>query len=102
MRELSGNKLRTMLTTLGIVFGVAAVIAMVSIAEGARLEAVQQIESMGTSTVRIRSTKLEGHDLSRARQLGVRGLDLEDLDAVAALPTIARVAPVLVLEDVVV
>ncbi len=43
-RELWSHKLRSLLTMLGMIFGVAAVIAMVSIGEGARQETLQQIQ----------------------------------------------------------
>jgi putative ABC transport system permease protein len=93
-RELAGNKTRTALTTLGIVFGVAAVIAMVSIAQGARFEAEQQIASLGTSTVRVKAVQLAGQELSRARQVGVSGLSFADADSMRHLPGVASVAPI--------
>jgi putative ABC transport system permease protein len=93
VRELSGNKMRTALTTLGVVFGVAAVIAMVSIAEGARHEALEQVLAMGADTLHVQSKELAGQDLARARQLGVRGLSLDDVDVLARLPGVAGVAP---------
>lgn len=51
--EIAGHKFRSMLTMLGVIFGVAAVIAIVSIGEGARLEAVNQLKALGTNTIRI-------------------------------------------------
>jgi ABC-type antimicrobial peptide transport system permease subunit len=48
LRALARNKLRSALTTLGIVIGVAAVIAMVSVGQGASLAVRQQIQSLGT------------------------------------------------------
>ena len=51
IKGLQSNKLRALLTMLGIVFGVAAVIAMLSIGEGAKQEALQQIELMGTNNI---------------------------------------------------
>ena len=44
---LTSHKLRTLLTMLGIIFGVAAVIAMLSIGEGAKQESLEQIRQMG-------------------------------------------------------
>ncbi|MCF8242270.1 MAG: ABC transporter permease [Melioribacteraceae bacterium] len=55
--ELRANKLRTFLTMLGIVFGVGAVIAMLSIGEGARQETLEQIELLGTNNIIIKSKK---------------------------------------------
>ena len=45
--EMMHHKLRTLLTLLGMVFGVGAVIAMLSIGEGAKVESTKLIESMG-------------------------------------------------------
>jgi putative ABC transport system permease protein len=57
LRSLLLQKFRALLTALGIVIGVAAVIAMLSISEGARLEAIEQVRLMGVNNVRIRSVK---------------------------------------------
>jgi putative ABC transport system permease protein len=57
LRSLSLQKFRALLTTLGIVIGVAAVIAMLSISEGARRETLQQIKVLGVNNVRVRSVK---------------------------------------------
>jgi putative ABC transport system permease protein len=48
---LTSHKLRSLLTMLGIIFGVAAVIAMLSIGEGAKQEALEQISHMGISNI---------------------------------------------------
>ncbi|MDA3962994.1 MAG: ABC transporter permease [Planctomycetota bacterium] len=55
--SLSHHKLRSMLTMLGIVFGVGAVIAMLGIGEGARVEALRYIQDMGLNNVLIQSRK---------------------------------------------
>jgi len=51
LESLSANKLRSMLTVLGIVIGVAAVIAMLSIGRGAQASITSSIESIGTNLV---------------------------------------------------
>ncbi|RMH12930.1 MAG: FtsX-like permease family protein, partial [Gemmatimonadetes bacterium] len=51
---IRANALRSALTTLGIVIGVAAVIAMVALGEGAQRQVAQQIERMGTNVLTIR------------------------------------------------
>ena len=53
LRALRRNKLRSALTTLGIVIGVAAVIAMVSIGRGANVAVQQQIASLGTNLLMV-------------------------------------------------
>src|ERR1700761_2151271 len=49
LRALARNKARSILTMLGIVIGVGAVIAMVSLGQGAQQQVAQQIASMGTN-----------------------------------------------------
>ena len=49
VRALRRNKLRAALTMLGIFIGVAAVIAMVAVGDGARYSVQQQIQSLGTN-----------------------------------------------------
>jgi len=84
---------RTALTMLGVMFGVAAVIAMSSISEGAKRKAVQQIEAMGARTVRVQARKIEGDELMRARTKGVQGLSLADADAIQSVcPAVVSLA----------
>jgi putative ABC transport system permease protein len=93
LRGLAANRLRTALTMLGIVIGVAAVIAMTSIGEGAQRRVANQITSLGTNLVlvfprRPSSTELIG--LSGRSP----GLVTSDAEAIAArVPTAALVAP---------
>ncbi len=51
---IRANAMRSVLTTLGIVIGVAAVIAMVALGEGAQRQVAEQIERMGTNVLTIR------------------------------------------------
>ena len=55
MRALARNKLRSMLTMLGIIIGVGAVIAMVSVGQGAQQQAQQQIAAMGSNMLFVQS-----------------------------------------------
>ncbi|HEX9653630.1 MAG TPA: ABC transporter permease, partial [bacterium] len=48
IKSISVHKLRSLLTTLGVIFGVAAVISMLSIGEGAKRAAIEQIKLLGT------------------------------------------------------
>ncbi len=86
---------RTMLTMLGVMFGVAAVIAMSSISAGAKRKAIQQIEAMGVHTIRVQARKLEGEQLMRAHAKGVQGLSLADARAIKSVcPSVINVAPI--------
>src|SRR5438552_15057194 len=55
MRALARNKLRSALTMLGIIIGVGAVIAMVSVGQGAQEQAQQQIAAMGSNMLFVHS-----------------------------------------------
>jgi putative ABC transport system permease protein len=57
LKSLALHKFRALLTALGVVIGVAAVIAMLSISEGARRETLDQIRVLGVNNVRIKSVK---------------------------------------------
>lgn len=78
--ELVSHKMRSMLTMLGVIFGVAAVIAMVSIGEGAKQEALQQIKEMGTDVIYIKRAVIAGELLEKAQQKSPNGLVFADVD----------------------
>ncbi len=56
-RSLALHKMRSALTCLGIVFGVAAVIAMLSIGEGLRYDALKQIKQLGVQNITVKSVE---------------------------------------------
>ncbi len=87
LRSLLLHKLRSTLSILGIVFGVGAVVAMSSVGEGARREAVAQIGALGIDSVTLRSRPQAG--LPQAA-----GLSLRDAEAVGrVVPHLLAVAP---------
>ena len=49
LRALGRNKMRSFLTALGIIIGVGAVVAMISIGQGAKIEVEKRFDSMGTN-----------------------------------------------------
>lgn len=57
VRSLLLHRLRSLLTTLGVLFGTSSVIAMLAIGEGASLEAQEQIKALGSQNVILRSVK---------------------------------------------
>src|SRR5689334_25114921 len=57
LRSLWLHRLRSLLTALGIVFGVCSVIAMLAIGEGASYEAQEQIKNLGSQNIIINSVK---------------------------------------------
>src|SRR5256885_3217306 len=55
MRALARNKMRSSITMLGIIIGVGAVLAMVSVGQGAQQQAQQQIAAMGSNVLFVSS-----------------------------------------------
>jgi putative ABC transport system permease protein len=93
LRALARNKLRSLLTALGIIIGVAAVIAMVAIGEGARARVEQAFSSMGTNVLIVSSgAKTSGGAKAGAGSLPT--LTWDDLRAIRAdVPGVRFVAP---------
>ena len=88
------HKLRSLLTALGIIFGVAAVIAMLSIGEGARREALEQIRLMGVNNVIIRAKDPTQQSFSKAKANFSPGLTALDGQAIREIcPMIESIVP---------
>ena len=83
--ELASHKLRSLLTMLGVIFGVGAVVAVVAIGLGAREEALKQVELLGTNNVRVNRMELSGFELAEARRKAPDGLTLGDAASVVAI-----------------
>jgi len=87
------HKLRTMLTMLGVIIGVASVIAMSSFTEGSKLKQINQIRALGTNMIKVIDKKLEGLQLNQARLRGSWGLQLDEVMALTQqIPTIQSYA----------
>ncbi len=97
---LRAHRLRSFLTALGVIFGVAAVIGMASIGEGARREALRQIELMGASNILIDHNRPDDSEVRLSSlDKNPHGLTLKDAHALAAvIQDAVRVVPVLVNE----
>lgn len=78
--ELTHHKLRTLLTLLGMIFGVGAVIAMLSVGEGAEREALKTIDAMGMRNIIVKAKPIPEDMLSETREESM-GLTLADLAA---------------------
>lgn len=97
--SIKQHKLRSLLTMLGVIFGVAAVIAMMSIAGGARKAAIEQIELLGTNNIRIKHVELTGDQKAEAEYRGSRGLSLRDMELIRhIMPEVEEVAPLKIIE----
>ena len=88
VRSLLLHKLRSSLSILGVVFGVAAVVAMSSVGEGARRESLQQIAGLGIDSITVRGRR------SAPGAPPAAGLTLRDAESVAqVVPGAIAVAP---------
>ena len=89
--SISGNKIRSFLTVLGIVIGVMAVVIMVAVGETVQKQITDQFSSLGTNTIIIRA--------GAAQSAGVRTgnrqtLTIDDAMYIGRLPDVAAVSPV--------
>ncbi len=92
LRSLSANKLRSALTMLGIIIGVMAVIAMLSIGRGAQAAITAQINSIGTNLLFIRPGAPQTSGV-RSAEGSAATLTLEDAEALSSVPDVVGVAP---------
>jgi putative ABC transport system permease protein len=79
--NLADHKLRTLLTTLGMMFGVGAVIAMLSIGAGAEREALTLIDRLGIRNVVVRAKTYKPDELEEIRKKSI-GLSQRDVEAI--------------------
>lgn len=89
LRSLSSNIFRTVLTLLGIVIGVASVITMLAIGDGARHSVVERISAMGSNLLLVRP----GGPGQRGGRWSVSTLVPEDVHAINTLPNILAAIP---------
>ncbi len=98
MKSLLLHKLRSGLTVLGIVFGVAAVISMLAIAEGSSRDAQERIRALGATNIIVRSVKPSDEAQAsggRPARILNYGLKYDDFERImATVPTIRKALPI--------
>jgi macrolide transport system ATP-binding/permease protein len=88
LKSMRVNLFRTALTLLGVVIGVAAVVAMLAIGDGSKQQVLERISSMGTNLLVVRP------GAARVRGSGdIATLVEEDAMAISELPSVAAVSP---------
>jgi putative ABC transport system permease protein len=94
-RALQRNKMRAALTMLGIIIGVSAVVAMVSIGQGAQATVQAQIDSIGTNLLFVTAgAQNVGGVRSGTGDTGTNTLTVDDLEAIKReVPTVSMVTP---------
>jgi putative ABC transport system permease protein len=91
---LRDHKFRAFLTMLGIIFGTASVIAMISIGEGAKKQAMAKYQDLGVSNIIIRDKDFTDTELEQVRTKFSQGLSLGDIKAISEIvPGVKGVAP---------
>ncbi len=105
LEAIRANKLRSLLTALGIIFGVAAVIAMMAIGTGARQEILEQIKLVGVNNIVIEPVKeqktqsTDDKEKTTHQQKFTPGLTLKDAESIAEVVSCARkISPEVVIE----
>lgn len=107
LEAIRQNTMRSFLTSLGIIFGVASVIAMLAIGRGAQEEVLQQMQLLGTNNVIIEPVveQVEGDVAEESQPPGQEqrryspGLTLEDMRSIRrAIPQIESISPEIVFE----
>ncbi len=98
VESIVSNKLKSILTALGIIFGVAAVIAMLAIGKGAKQEIMEQMKMVGVNNILINPVipdKGSSSDEGEKQQKKFsRGLNLLDVEAIReTLPSVKRISP---------
>lgn len=101
IEAILANKVRSLLTALGIIFGVAAVISMLAIGNGAQQEILDQIKQVGVNNIIIKpleqkttTVDAENEDNSQEKSGYSPGLTMADYTAIGEiLPTIEKMAP---------
>lgn len=103
---LMTNKVRALLTSLGIIFGVAAVIAMLAIGAGAEQEILQQMKEVGSNNIIIKPKELSDdpdiqEELASRKTGHSDGLTLKDAENIQhTLRTVKNISPEIELETV--
>jgi putative ABC transport system permease protein len=104
VKNLWAHRLRSLLTVLGIVFGVCSVIAMLAIGEGASFEAQEQIKNLGSQNVILRSVKppeeqkvSEKGTQNYVLQYGITYTDLKRLKS--TIPGVTILVPARIMRD---
>lgn len=89
VRSMLAHRLRTLLTMLGIIIGVAAVVTVVALGKGAQAQVESQINELGASTLEI----FPGADFGDPRSAEIETLVVDDADHLAALSYVDSVSP---------
>ena len=97
MLALQAHRLRTLLTMLGIIIGIASVVSVIALGEGSQRKVLANINSLGTNTLEI----FPGKSFGDTRSGRIKTLVVADADALAKLTYVAAVTPTVSTSDTV-
>jgi len=106
LEAIKANKFRSLLTALGIIFGVAAVIAMLAIGSGAKQEILEQIKLVGVNNIVITPLKEQSEEKVEDNQKEEKkkyspGLNLLDSKSIKeVLPDVVSISPEIIVETI--
>ncbi|WP_323937760.1 MacB family efflux pump subunit [Aeromonas hydrophila] len=89
LHAMLAHRMRTFLTMLGIIIGIAAVVSVVALGQGARAKVIDQINAMGTNTIDI----FPGRDWGDEKAASIQTLNKRDLDALLGQPYLEGASP---------
>ncbi len=89
--SISGNKMRSFLTVLGIVIGIMAVVVMVAVGETVQQSITDQFSSLGTNTIMIRAGAAQSGGVRSGNRMT---LTIDDVQYISQLPDVAAASPV--------
>lgn len=89
LHAMLAHRMRTFLTMLGIIIGIAAVVSVVALGQGARAKVIAQINAMGTNTIEI----FPGKDWGDEKAASIQTLNKRDLDALLGQPYLEGASP---------
>ncbi|MBK8651250.1 MAG: ABC transporter permease [Elusimicrobia bacterium] len=93
LRSLGANKVRSGLSMLGILIGVAAVVAMLALGAGARQSVEAQLSTLGANLLVLRPGSFRSHGVVQEAGAVTRFTEADAREIAAEIPTVARVAP---------
>lgn len=89
LHAMLAHRMRTFLTMLGIIIGIAAVVSVVALGQGTRAKVIDQINAMGTNTIDI----FPGKDWGDEKAASIQTLNKRDLDALLGQPYLEGASP---------
>ncbi|HLA77608.1 MAG TPA: ABC transporter permease [Vicinamibacteria bacterium] len=93
LRAIQRNKVRSTLTMLGVIIGVASVIAMIALGSGARAAIDAQMQSQGTNIIYVSAGSRRGPGGAHGGSGSVSTLTLDDAQAIAQIPSVGMMSP---------